>query len=313
MSIKDGQETLTLPIDDRNEPADCGIDLSGDAEWDQGGGKTSLVNSDTTDAAVTHQIRIGHQLQQMGVSQRDAQALVSELIRGGEFDFELPPSDQFKMLAPVLQKKLRTTGPLTSSPGEQRVVAFVGPTGVGKTTTIAKLASNLRLRENKQIGLITVDTYRIAAVDQLRTYAQIIDVPLEVVATPKEMQSAISRLSDCELLLIDTAGRSPQNDQQLQELKSVLAAASTNEVHLVLNAVSSNQNLALVIDKFNRVGVDALVISKVDESASLTNFVQVAIDTNLPFSYLSNGQNVPDDIELASSAYLAEAFLNCQI
>ena len=313
MSINELHKSLAPPIDDRNEPADCGIDLSSDTEWNPNQRQAELAATETIDITDSHVVRLSDRLQQIGMSFHDSQALVRELIDSDEFDADLSSDEQLSKLTRIFQKRLRTTGPIKSAPGEQRVIAFVGPTGVGKTTTIAKLASNLSLRANKQIGLITVDTYRIAAVDQLRTYAQIIDIPLEVVATPKEMEAAISKLSDCELLLIDTAGRSPQNDQQLQELKSVLASARTNEIHLVLNAVSSAQNLSLVIEKFNRVGVDALVISKVDETESLTNFVQVAIDTELPFSYLSNGQNVPDDIELASSSFLAESFLNCHI
>ena len=103
-----------------------------------------------------------------------------------------------------------------------RVVALVGPTGVGKTTTIAKLAANYRLREKRRVGLITVDTYRVAAVEQLRTYADIIDLPMEVVATPREMREAVARMSHLDLVLMDTAGRSPRDEVKIQELKSML-------------------------------------------------------------------------------------------
>ncbi len=105
------------------------------------------------------------------------------------------------------------------TPGERRLVALVGPTGVGKTTTIAKLAANFHLREHRRVGLITVDTYRIAAVEQLRTYADIIDLPMEVVSTPREMRQAVERLSDLDLILMDTAGRSPRDEVKIQELR----------------------------------------------------------------------------------------------
>ena len=115
-------------------------------------------------------------------------------------------------------------------------MALVGPTGVGKTTTIAKLAANYRLREKKRVGLITVDTYRIAAVEQLRTYADIIDLPMEVVSTPREMREAVARMRNLDLVLMDTAGRSPRDEIKIQELRSLLAEAEADEVHLVLSA-----------------------------------------------------------------------------
>ena len=130
----------------------------------------------------------------------------------------------------------QVTGPIQVSAGEGRVVALVGPTGVGKTTTIAKLAANFRLRENRKVGLITVDTYRIAAVEQLRTYADIIDLPMEVVRTPREMREAVARMRSLDLVLMDTAGRSPRDEVNIQELKSILAEAKPAEVHLVLSA-----------------------------------------------------------------------------
>ena len=117
-------------------------------------------------------------------------------------------------------------------------MALVGPTGVGKTTTTAKLAAHFRLHEHRRVGLITVDTYRIAAVEQLRTYADIIDLPMEVASTPDEMRQAIGRLADLDLILMDTAGRSPRDEVQIQELKSLLVEAQPDEVHLVLSCAS---------------------------------------------------------------------------
>ncbi len=115
------------------------------------------------------------------------------------------------------------------------MVALVGPTGVGKTTTIAKLAANFRLRDGIRMGLVTVDTYRIAAVEQLRTYAEIIDLPMKVVTSPREMRRALEELQGLDLILIDTAGRSPRDELKIQELKSLLNEAQVDEVHLVLS------------------------------------------------------------------------------
>ena len=142
-------------------------------------------------------------------------------------------------LSALVEAELSVAGPIQVQPGAGRVVALVGPTGVGKTTTIAKLAANYRLRENRRVGLITVDTYRIAAVEQLRTYADIIDLPMEVVSTPREMRQAVERMRDFDLVLMDTAGRSPRDEVRIRELRSMLAEAGPHEVHLVLSAASS--------------------------------------------------------------------------
>lgn len=129
-----------------------------------------------------------------------------------------------------------------------RVLAFVGPTGVGKTTTIAKLAATLTLREKQRVGLVTIDTYRIAAVDQLRTYADIIGVPLIVAQTPSDVRDACERLSSCDVIIIDTAGRAPQDTGKIEELGAMLDAAQPDEIHLVLSATASQSALSYAAD-----------------------------------------------------------------
>ena len=141
-------------------------------------------------------------------------------------------------MAEYLEAEISVSGPIMTEANKCRVVALVGPTGVGKTTTIAKLAANYRLREKRRVGLITVDTYRVAAVEQLRTYADIIDLPMEVVATPREMREAVARMSHLDLVLMDTAGRSPRDEVRIQELKSMLSEAEPDEVHLVLSSAA---------------------------------------------------------------------------
>ena len=170
--------------------------------------------------------------------------------------------------AGLIESEISIAGPIRTCPGERRLVALVGPTGVGKTTTIAKLAANFRLKEKLKVGLITVDTYRIAAVEQLRTYADIMDLPMEVVSTPREMRQAVARLADLDLVLMDTAGRSPKDDVRIQELKSMLADAKPDEVHLVLSAVGSAATLAKLVDRFRCVGTTALLLTKLDEATA---------------------------------------------
>jgi flagellar biosynthesis protein FlhF len=212
-------------------------------------------------------------------------------------------------LTRLVESELNVSGPLRPSAGEGRVVALVGPTGVGKTTTIAKLAANYRLREGKTVGLITVDTYRIAAVEQLRTYAEIIDLPMEVVSTPREMREAIARMKSLDLVLMDTAGRSPRDEVRIQELRTMLAEASPAEVHLVLSAVSGAKSLMTTAERFATVGTTAMIVTKLDEATGLGNLLSVVRGCGLPISYVTDGQNVPDDIKVAQKSALAQQIL----
>lgn len=208
-----------------------------------------------------------------------------------------------------MAKGIATSGPVRIPVGQRRVVALIGPTGVGKTTTIAKLAANSRLRDRRRVGLLTLDTYRIAAVDQLRTYAEIIELPLAVASTPEEVTAALERMQDLELVLVDTAGRSPRNEQQLQELRTMLAAIQPDETHLVMSCSSSSKQLLQTAELFATVGYSHLLLTKLDEALSLGSLVSLAQARQVPYSYLTTGQNVPDDIEIAESARLCEQIL----
>ncbi len=212
-------------------------------------------------------------------------------------------------LAGTIEADIRVAGPIMITPGRCRLAALVGPTGVGKTTTIAKLAANFRLKEKRRVGLITVDTYRIAAVEQLRTYADIIDLPMHVVATPREMRQTVERMSHLDLILLDTAGRSPKDEVRIQELKAFLAEAAADEVHLVLSSVAAARTLAQTAERFAAVGATAMVLTKLDEANGLGNLLPLVRSSGLPLSYLTDGQNVPDDIQLADAHRLAQMIL----
>lgn len=205
----------------------------------------------------------------------------------------------------LVESEIQTAGPLDVHPGKRRVVALVGPTGVGKTTTIAKLAAHYRLKQRRRVGLITVDTYRIAAVEQLRTYADIIDLPMYVVSTPREMREASREWQGLDLVLMDTAGRSPRDEIKLQELKAFLHEAQADEVHLVLSTTSSARTLVETARQFQSVGITALLLTKLDEASALGHVFSLLRASRLPVSYLTNGQNVPEDIEVAQAERLA--------
>ncbi|MFA6134533.1 MAG: flagellar biosynthesis protein FlhF [Phycisphaerae bacterium] len=192
-----------------------------------------------------------------------------------------------------------------SSPSRPCVVALIGPTGVGKTTTIAKLAAKFKLSHNKRVGLITIDTYRIAAVDQLKIYAQIIDVPLKTVLTPAEIVEAIASMSDRDVILIDTAGRSQNDRLRLNQLRSFLVAAQPEQVHLVMSATASRTTATRIIESFMPLGAGQLIMTKLDEAGTFGMVLNVTATSKMALSYVTTGQEVPDDISAASPRHLA--------
>ena len=244
------------------------------------------------------------------VDDRFARDFVEEIMRHST-PAQLTNADVVREKAAVLLKEqIRTTLPIETHASNRRVVALIGPTGVGKTTTIAKLAANLRLREKRRVGLITVDTYRIAAVDQLRAYADIIDLPMEVVTTPREMRDAVLKLSDLDIVLVDTAGRSPHDEIQIQELKAMLTEARADEVHLVVSGVCHSRHLIRLVEHFRPTNPTSLLLTKLDEATAYGHLLPVLCDSGLPISYTTHGQNVPDDIQPADPARLVEHVLS---
>ena len=213
-------------------------------------------------------------------------------------------------LAEHLEKLIPTAGPiLRTKLHGPHIVALIGPTGVGKTTTIAKLAATLKLREKKKVGLITIDTFRIAAIDQLKRYADILNTPLRVVGSPEEIKATIAGLSDCEYILIDTAGRSPKDSLKINELKRFLTLAEPDEVHLVLSTTASESCVELAMKGFGEVGVDKLIFTKLDEAAQIGVVVNVASKLGKGLAYVTTGQDVPDDIEVGHGRRLANLIL----
>jgi len=193
--------------------------------------------------------------------------------------------------------------------GRPLTIALVGPTGVGKTTTLAKLAAAYKLRQGKKVGLITSDTYRIAAVDQLRTYAGIIGLPLKVVLTPGEIVAACQSLADCDAILIDSAGRSQHDAGRLDELRKFVEAVAPHETHLVLSATASGPVMARTAERFAALAPTRVIFTKLDEAVSLGPLLGVTRRVGLKLSYFTTGQEVPDHIELAHSDRLARAIL----
>jgi len=189
------------------------------------------------------------------------------------------------------------------------VAALVGPTGVGKTTTLAKLAAHAALQQKAKVALITLDTYRIAAVEQLKTYARIMDIPVQVALNLGELRSAIQFHQDKDLILIDTAGHSPRDQEAMTTLEAFLDGQDDIEVHLVLSATTKAGDLADIVAKFAPLEPAYLVFTKLDETSSYGQLFNQIIRTKKPVSYVTTGQNVPEDFDFASAEMLAALFV----
>lgn len=190
-----------------------------------------------------------------------------------------------------------------------KIVYVAGPTGVGKTTTIAKLAAEQLFRHRRKVGFITSDTYRISAVEQLRTYAAILNVPLEVVQSPGDMQRAVQRLEDCDLILMDTAGRNYRNELLVSELQSLLSPTKESETYLVLSLTSKGKDMKAITEHFSKFGLGKVIFTKMDETGSYGAMFNLLHTYPLALSYMTNGQNVPDDLLLPDTDTLMELLL----
>ena len=190
-----------------------------------------------------------------------------------------------------------------------RIAALLGTTGVGKTTTLAKIAAKFVLEQKTNVALITADTYRISAVEQLKTYSDILELPLEIVYSPAELASAIERHREKDLILIDTAGRSQHNEYQMRELEEFLRVNPRIEKHLVISATTKYTDARQIMNKFSQVEPDRIIFTKIDETGSLGMIVNLLRDSKYSLSYITTGQSVPDDIERAGAEILATLLL----
>lgn len=191
----------------------------------------------------------------------------------------------------------------------KRIIHFVGPTGVGKTTTIAKLAAEYMLKRRKKIGFITSDTYRIAAVEQLRTYASILNIPLEVVSSINDLRKALDRLKDCDMVFMDTAGRNYRNELYVSELNNLLMQNGDSETVLVLSLTSKYSDMVAITENFKQMKLNKVIFTKLDETHAYGAIINLIHRFGLSLSYITNGQNVPEDILLAEADQVANLIL----
>ena len=221
------------------------------------------------------------------------------------------------VLASIYQKIVLKLGQAKVIEGDNpstKFVYFIGPTGVGKTTTIAKIASNLKIQLRKKVALITSDTYRIAAVEQLRTYANILGVPLKVIYSDEEMKQAKDEYEDYDVVLIDTAGRSHKNAEQTEDIEKLIKAVPEEEraVYLVLSATTKYKDLVKITETYSAISKYNLIFTKLDETCCIGNILNIKMLTGASLSYSTSGQTVPDDIEKIDAQKIAKQLLGGQ-
>ncbi|HOJ33951.1 MAG TPA: flagellar biosynthesis protein FlhF [Candidatus Hydrogenedentes bacterium] len=245
------------------------------------------------------------ELVERGVSRRLAAALVMRVLRETTLRARGDKALFRTKMKLEAASRFRTTGGIVLAPGKCRVVALMGTTGVGKTTAIAKLAAHYAVVRRARVAFVTADTYRVAAPEQLNVYADIIGVPMKIADDPREVAMAIRAFRSYDLVLMDTAGGSMFNVRHLHELKAILGAAQTDERILVLTVGSTIDDLRAAVENYRSLQPTSLMFSKLDETRQLGVMYTIAVESGLPVSYLSVGQEVPDDIRTATPELLA--------
>ena len=219
------------------------------------------------------------------------------------------------ILSNVYQKmilKFGTPHGIDLSGKKPKILFFVGPTGVGKTTTIAKVASKLKVEQGKKVAFLTADTYRIAAAEQLRTYANILDTPLNIIYSPEELNQAVEKLEDFDVILVDTAGFSHKNVEQKEDIRRLIKSVDVkydSEVYLVLSAITKYKDLIEISDVYKEISNYKIIFTKLDETTTYGSILNIKLYSNAEVSYITNGQNVPDDIEVFNSQKIVKRLL----
>lgn len=247
-------------------------------------------------------------MQAQEVTEKILQDMITKL-NGTEI---LSPKNSFRAvdaLERYIRKAVRVANGITLYSDKPKVAALIGPTGVGKTTTLAKIAARFVLEQGARVALITADTYRISAVEQLKTYSDILGLPLEIVYNPDALKKAIEKHKDKQLILIDTAGRSQYNEYQMKELGGLLSIDADIEKHLVMSATTKTSDGIELLERFSICRPDRVIFSKVDETGTHGIILNILHRRKVALSYITNGQSVPDDIEPASIERLAELLL----
>lgn len=236
------------------------------------------------------------------VSDKIASSIINQLEKYSQF---LHTSNIDNYVTTTISSMISTSNFEMKRNGRAKVVAVVGPTGVGKSTSIAKLAVISKLVHNLDVGLITIDTYRLGALDQLRIFSEISKIDMQVAYEAEELPALINNFKKKDIIFIDTAGRSQNNKTSIKEMKEFLSKIMIDETYLVLSSTNSTKTIFDAIEKFKLLDYNGLIFSKIDEAAALGNILNAAVTYNIPIKYITNGQVIPDDIIAANSEFLA--------
>ncbi|MCG3419077.1 flagellar biosynthesis protein FlhF [Oceanobacillus jordanicus] len=213
--------------------------------------------------------------------------------------------DIVNTLATVLKTEL-SGFPYKGIEDTKKIAQFVGPTGVGKTTTIAKIAAKCMLEDQKKVALITSDTYRIAAVEQLRTYAKILDVPMEVAYTADDFRQAFEKYANYDVILVDTAGRNFRDEQYIRQLKETTRPEWEMDTYLVLALTAKAEDITTIYDQFSQIGIKEIVFTKTDETRQYGSFLNISLGKQTGIAYATNGQDVPEDLLKLSPSLISD-------
>lgn len=311
-----GSDNNNYPVDLISEMKEMKIMLSELSTLNKGGNNSNndnnsksksksniekLLEDNDVDSENIHNIMI--KIKNVSLGNNDVQ-VTEDQDQDNDRDVNEIGAAEYEKLKIVLKEMIPVT-----IPNLQGRIVLVGPTGVGKTTTIAKLAGRLALIERKSVGLITVDTYRIGAVEQLKTYADIMNIPFKVVYNMKDMDEAIQCMSECEVVLIDTTGRSSKNKMQISELRTFVEKADTKNINLVLSSTTKNKDVKSIIEGYQILHYNSIIVTKLDETSTYGSILNILETAQIPLSFVTTGQNVPDDLKELSQSQLVSLIL----
>lgn len=250
------------------------------------------------------------QLLSQEVDMELAKSIVTSIVEQHELERQVPTRETIdQLLSKTIKQRLNDVS-FEGITFNKKVIQFVGPTGVGKTTTLAKVAAHCMLEHKKTVAFITADTFRIAAIDQLKTYARILDVPLEVAYSIEDYKQAIEKFSNYDLILVDTAGRNYRDIRYINELKKMIETDEDIETYLTLSLTAKAIDVQEIFNQFKSLKVDKVVFTKLDETTTIGSILNICLNNSVGVPYLTNGQDVPDDIIQPNPEYITNLLLS---